>query len=100
MGIKRREFSAAAQTVLLDTSEGIGSLSLSLTGFPSRSSTSQRSVVVGQQPHGSGAGRLDRLQSFSTKTIAAILLFIALVVKLHEVKKKKKKKNTNPWRIF
>lgn len=49
--------------------------------------------MVGQQPHGSGAGRLDRLQSFSTKTIAAILLFIALVVKLHEVKKKKKKEH-------
>ena len=33
-----------------------------------------------------GAGHLDRLQSFSTKTTAAILLFIALMVKLHEVK--------------
>ena len=35
-----------------------------------------------------GAGHLDRLQSFSTKTTAAILLFIALMVKLHEIKKK------------
>ena len=35
-----------------------------------------------------GAGHLDRLQSFSTKTTAAILLFIALMVKRHEIKKK------------
>ena len=43
-----------------------------------------------------GAGHLDRLQSFSTKTTAAILLFIALMVKLHEIKKKKKNTHTQP----
>ena len=43
-----------------------------------------------------GAGHLDRLQSFSTKTTAAILLFIALMVKLHEIKKKKKTHTHNP----